>query len=178
MARANTATLDGLVVGYGARDTLNPQSATVHTKGNLEREILFVIDSSNIAEFATGTAVPTTWGAIPDGAVVRSARAVVVEAFVGLTATTGLIDVGLKQLDGTAIDANGLIVGANGQFETVDATVEGAGALIDGPLVTPAGYPSADITGASPTAGELHVYVQYDMPMVDQDAPAVITGEI
>ena len=176
MARAEYATLDGLRVGYGARDSINPQAATVHTKGNLERELLVVVDSSNITEFATATAVTSTQHmGIPSGAIVRSVRAVVVEGFNTLTS----IIVGLKEFDGTTNDDDGLI--ASTALAAIDAageTVEGAGAHVNGPALDVESYLSLDVTGSAPTAGELHVYIQYDMPMVDQDAPAVITGEI
>lgn len=174
MARANTATLDGLTVGYGARDTINPQSATVHTKGNLDREVLFVIDSANYLEFATGTAVDGSWGVIPAGAVVRGVRAYVAEAFDALTS----IVVGTKETDGTTIDDDGLIASTLLAALTLDATIEGAGAQVDGAVLSADAVPSMDVTGSAPTVGELHVYVQYDMPNVDQDSPAVITGEI
>jgi hypothetical protein len=176
MARANYATLDGLRHGYGARDTINPQAATVHTKGNTDRELLVVVDSSNITEFATATAVTSTQHmGLPVGSVVRAVRANVVEAFDALTS----IVVGLKEFDGTTNDADGLI--ASTALAAIDAdgdTVEGAGAHVNGPALTVESYLSLDVTGTAPTVGEMHVYIQYDMPMVDQDAPAVITGEI
>ena len=176
MARANYATLDGLRVGYGARNSINPQSATVHTKGNTDREMLVVVDASNIAEFATATAVTSTahW-ALPNGAAVRAVRATVVEAFDVLTS----IVVGLKAFDGTTNDADGLIAStALALIDGVGDTVEGGGAHVNGPLLTVASYLSLDVTGTAPTVGEMHVYIQYDQPLVDQDAPAVITSEI
>jgi hypothetical protein len=34
------------------------------------------------------------------------------------------------------------------------------------------------VTGTAPTVGEMRLIVEYDEPVVDQDAPAVIVGEI
>jgi hypothetical protein len=177
MARANTATLDGLLVGYGARDSINPQGASVNTgPGNLDRELLVVVDHTNVADFATATAVESTQHmGLPVGSKVRAVRAEVVEAFDDLTS----IVVGLKEFDGTAIDADGLIAStALADIDAVGDTIEGAGDLVDGAPLEDAGYLSLDVTGDAPTSGELHVYIQYDMPAVDQDAPDVIVGEI
>lgn len=175
MARANTATLDGLLVGYGARDSINPQSATVHTKGNQARELQVVVDASNIADFATATAVDSTKHiGIPAEAVIRGSRLVITEAFDALTS----VDAGLKEFDGTAIDADGLYDG------TVLANIDAVGDVVvaDGNLLNTqpgeVGYFSLDVTGTAPTVGEMHVFIEYDMPAVDQDAPDVITGEI
>jgi hypothetical protein len=176
MARANTAVLDGLQVGYGARDSINPQAATVYKSGNLDRELLVVVDSTNIAEFATATAVTSTKHmGLPVGAAVRAVRAVVVEGFNNLTS----IVVGLKEFDGTTNDDDGLIAStALALINTAGQTVEGGGAHVDGPVLDVESYMSLDVTGTAPTLGELHVYIQYDMPMVDQDAPDVIVGVI
>ena len=174
MARANSATLDGLYVGYGARDTINPEAATVHTKGNQGRELQVVVDVSNYLGFATSTAVSSTKHmGIPAGAVIRGGRIVVTEAVNNLTS----IDVGLKEFDGTEIDADGLADDTLLAALTAGAVVELDGALLSTALAD-AGYLSLDVTGTAPTTGELHIYIEYDMPVVDQDAPDVITGEI
>ena len=175
MARANTAQLDGLTVGYGARDTINAQGAMVHTLGNTGKEYVVVVDYSNIASFATATAAGPYDFEIPAGSVIRSANLVVEE---GVTDLTSLV-VGLKEADGTTNDDNGLIdTTLQAAIGTAGITVEGAGAHVDGPVLAVDSFVSIDVTGTAPTAGRVALTVTYDMPHVSQDAPGVISGLI
>ena len=175
MSRANTAVLDGLIVGYGARTSLNPYSGQVHTLGNTDKEMQIVVDFTNIDRFATDEAVDTRDVPLPVGAVVRSARLVVTEGFATLTS----IVVGLKELDGTTNDDDGLVAStALALINTAGQTIEGAGAHVNGPALAVPSYVSLDVTGTAPASGQATLYVQYDMPQVSQDTPDVIVGEI
>lgn len=169
MARANTATLDGLLVGYGARDTYNMESARVHTLGRLH-QIEIVLNAANSGDASTGS-LSAKEAVIPAGSMLLSADFVVATTLVGPTAATG-IDVGLKDtVDGTAIDADGLVATV-----ALSGVSVGAGALIN-TITSQDAVVSIDVDAAV-TAGEATVLVQYVEPAAGQDAPDVITGEI
>lgn len=172
MARSETAILDGLVVGYGARDSVNPFDARVHTLGRHKQHEVRV-DHTNIADFADGVDPATTHFEIPAGSVVLSSQIVVLETFDALTD----IIVGLKEPDGTTDDPDGLhaaIVLAN----LVDGDVEeGSGALVGTELVNN-GVLSVTINGTPPTVGALTILVEVREPVPSQDSPDVISGII
>lgn len=174
MARENTWTNpDGLRVGFGARDTVNPQDAVVHTLGRHKQAEVY-INYSNITDFATDTLAPTTHVAVPAGAVITEGYLRVEEDITDLTSLV----IGLKDtVDGSTVDADGLLTStAEAALET-DDVVALDGALVGAKLGT-TGTVSVDVTGTTPTAGRAVLYFTYLDPAQDNDAPDVITGEV
>lgn len=183
MARANTATLDGLVVGYGTRDSINPQDAVVHVMGRIKQQEIY-IDISNYLEFAEA-ALPVEGVLkafeIPAGSALHSVSFVTGDAWNNLTS----IAMGLKDTaTGAQLHAadDTLITDVEGILASMGAgeRIIGAGTLLQsGDVVTSANaIVSLTVTGAAPTTGNAVVLVEYIEPKQDQSAPAVIIGEI
>lgn len=176
MARANTATLDGLVVGYGARDTKNAQEALVHTMGRI-KHLEVHLDHSTITNMATSTAVDGRNFGIPSGANVKRVVVRVDEAFDSAAPATDTVIVGTKQSDGTTIDNDGLVASTTVASFTAGATIEGAGALVDGDALSATSYISVD-PSATLTAGAATLLIEYIEDTPSTDAPDVITTEV
>lgn len=180
MARANSWTNpDGLIVGYGARSTINAQDAVVHTVGRIKQAEV-VIDISNYLEFAAGTLAPTTHLEIPAGAALRSCTVVTEDAWNTLTS----IAIGLKdRVDGSLVGADDtLVTDTEGVLANLGAgdVIVGAGTQLQaGDTVTSEAATIAfTVTGTAPTTGRSRVLVEYLDPVTSQDAPDVIVGEI
>ena len=115
MARAETALLDGVINGYGARDSINLYDSVVHTYGRV-RQAEVVVDFSNIADFAAG-ALPTEGTkhfVIPAGSTINTATIVVESDVQTLTS----LAVGLKDT------VNGTLVGADDTLVTDADAIE------------------------------------------------------
>lgn len=174
MARANTSIIDGLVVGYGTRDTRNVEDAIVHTVGRM-KQVEVHINAGNLASLATATVPTSKVFEMPAGAIIRHARLHVTESFDALTSVV----VGTKlKADGLEVDDNGLLTVVLLAALIADATIEDTGAQVNGAPLAAASVVSFDVTGAAPTVGEAVLLVEYQEPVADQDAPAVIIGEI
>ena len=172
MARSETAILDGLVVGYGPLDSVNPQDARVHTLGRHKQHEVRV-DHTNIATFADAVDPATTYFEIPAGSVVLSSQIVVLETWDALTS----IVVGLKEPDGTTDDPDGLHTAILLAALTDGDVEDGTGALVGTELVNN-GVLSVTVTGAAATVGAFALLVEVREPVPSQDSPAVITGII
>jgi len=174
MARGNTATLDGLVVGYGTRDSRNVEDAVVHTMGRV-KQVEVHINAGNLASLATATAPTSKVFEMPAGAIIRHAYLHVTESFDVLTSVV----VGTKlQADGATVDDDGLLTVILLAALVADATIEDTGAQVNGAPLAAASVVSFDVTGTTPTVGEAVLTIEYQEPVADQDAPAVIVGEI
>ena len=172
MARASTATLDGVVVGYGVRDTITVEQTNIHTKGRI-REAVVEIDFRNITTLAGGTAATKKDFGIPVGSQIISSQLSVITGFNTLTS----IVIGTKQLAGTAISASGLHASTLlAAINTAGQTEEGAGALVNGVASTLVQYVSVDVTGSAATAGHAVLTVRYYEPVASQIPPAVLVG--
>ncbi len=181
MARANTHVFDGLVKGYGTRDTINREQAEVHTLGRV-KQLEIVVNSGNIADFVAG-ALPE--GAIKDafipaGSVIVGCTVTVVADVTDLTS----LAIGLKDtVDGTLVGADDTLVtdaeGIEANLETDDKLV-GTGTLTAAQSVVTASDATIAITvtGTDPTAGDMIVLVEYIEPQASQASPAIIVGEI
>jgi hypothetical protein len=175
MARENTWTnADGLVVGFGARDSVNVEDAVVHTLGRT-KQVEVHIRADSYTSLATGTAPSSKVFEMPAGAVIRRADLHVTESFDALTSL--IIGTKLKST-GATVDDDGLHTTILLAALVADATIEGTGAQVDGAPLAADSVVSLDVTGTAPTVGEMRLIVEYDEPVVDQDAPAVIVGEI
>ncbi len=177
MARNETSTLDGLEVGYGTRTSLNEESGEIHTLGNTKQLELHV-DFSQIPDLAVGQARSKKVGAIPSGAVVRSAELIVITTFAGLTVTTGRLAVGTVDAAGAQVTAAGLIADQIEADLAAGDSIEGAGADVNGTAVAADTFVSIEMTGADPTAGEGVIVVTYDMPVPSSQSPAIIIGTV
>lgn len=171
MSRGNTWTnADGMVVGFGARTTHNPEGASVHTLG-LRAEVTLQLSSESYLDVATGTLIGKE-AVIPAGSVIRSASVNVTEAITGSTDFT----VGLKDnVDGTTVDADGLITAVESVLTV--GVVDGATGALLGTALAADSVVSVDVTGAM-TAGEFVITVVYDKQPPSNDPADVIVGEI
>jgi hypothetical protein len=162
---------DGLRVPFGARDTYNPEGASVRTKGR-EKEVELRITADAYADVASGV-LHGKEHVIPAGSRIVSCVANVIET---ITATTAVsFDMGLKNnVDGTTIDADGLIDGLTNFAVGVQT---GAGLLV-GTVTAADAVVSFDPNVADLLTGEVIVLVRYIDPVPSSDAPGVITGEI
>ena len=177
MGRANTATLDGLTVGYGPRDSLNPETAPIHTLGR-SKTMELRLEASDVPSLAVAVARDSKHMEIPIGSAIRSANIIVISDILGLTTTTGRLAVGTVDAAGVQITAAGLVADQAEAALVAGNTVEGAGADIDDVVTAVATYPSIEITGADPTSGELVLTIVYDEPVPSSVSPAIIVGEI
>lgn len=183
MARANTATLDNLVVGYGTRDTINPQDTVVHTLGRVKQAEI-VVDHTNIAEFVEDV-LPAEGGEkafqIPAGSNILRTTIVVEEDVTDLTT----LSMGLKdtvtgaQLHGDVDTLVTIVEAIEANLETGDVLV-GLGNLMDdlGVVTTADATLSVTVNGTPPTSGRMIVLIEYVEPQATQTPPAVIVGEI
>jgi hypothetical protein len=149
MARQNTWTNeDGLVVGFGTRDTVNGDAGEVHTLGLVKQLKIDV----NVADLDVTGAVPTAHNfQIPADAAILSATLVTNEAF------DQAVEVGTKTVDGVVSDKDGLI--ATGAH-AVDLVVAGAGTQIETKALTDL-YITVEATAAAPTTGRGQLLVEY-----------------
>ena len=182
MARANTATLDGLLVGYGPLDTINPQDSNVHTLGRIKHAEI-VVDYTNIASFVED--VLPTGGTkayvIPAGSNILRTTIVVEDDVTTLTA----LAIGLKdtatgaQLHGGTDTLVTVVEAIEANLETGD-TVVGLGTLMDDLGVVTSADATISITvgGSAPLAGRFIVLIEYVEPQASQDSPAIIVGEV
>lgn len=171
MSRESTWTNnDGLVVGFGTRDSSNENSATVRTQGNVNIW-QFPLNYDNLPTI--GTAPSSKAIPIPAAAVIQRATFTVTEAFAGGTN----IDFGLMDAAGTAIDDDGLDVAVlTAAIDAVGEVVQMDGALVGSALDvgTVDAYFGTVVTGTY-TAGKGILLVEYVLPMPDSDATDPIT---
>jgi hypothetical protein len=165
MARENTATLDGVIVGYGTRNSANPEAGQVHTKGR-SHEVEVNLD---FRAMPTGQTVAASIKdhRIPAGSVIRSARLAVAEVFAGATT----LSAGLRQLDGTAVGAATTILSA--------ATVAAVGNVLADDLDVEASTTDvylAVVTDVPATAGRGTLTVVYDEKVPASVEPAPVQG--
>lgn len=147
MARQNTwKNEDGLLVGFGTRDTINADAGEVHTKG-LIKELKCDINFADMDAEVTQKMME-----IPEGAGVMSAVLICNEAF------DQAIEIGTYQADGTVVDKDDLFTTA---AHAKGAVVIGTGALIGTIAVTENSYIKAVGTASAPTTGRGQLVVQY-----------------
>ena len=154
--RANSWTnADGLYIGYGARDTVNVEAGSIHTKGRV-RQLEVEIYATEGGD-GTTTAKDSR---IPLGAVVTGATLYVSEAFADGTS----VSVGTTQ-DGGAntADPDSLVAATLTAALTEGAVVAGAGDLIDAMVETYPVVVTTTVTGAF-TAGHATVVIEYIQP--------------
>lgn len=160
---------DGLKVDYGRENALKTfRPYSVKTLGT-KTEVVFRFDLSDQSVFAAGTTFTTdrdndgTKDGFNLGDFVIPDQAVIDEATIYMTDTAGAggtsIALGTFQLDGTAIDADGLITATNGAVANLTANNKqaGSGALI-GTGVTQDSYVGLVVVGTfTAGVGEVHL---------------------
>lgn len=150
MARESTwVNNDGLEVGFGPVVSDNLDAGTNHTKG-LVKELEMYVDAS-VDLPSVGEAHTSKDFAIPAGASIVSAK------FICETTFDQAVEFGTSQLDGTAIDQDGLIATGTPAADTV---TDGAGAQID-TTIGEAGYLVVTATTTAPTTGAGKLVVEY-----------------
>ena len=170
MARGNVWTnSDGLDVGFGIRDSKNPNAATVRTEGNVE-VLQFALSYDQMP--ASGTAPSSKSIPIPANSSILRGNFRVTEAWVGGTN----IDFGTMNSAGTAIDDDGFDVAVLTAALTLNAVIDFDGALMtgDASVGTADAYFATVVTGTY-TAGQGVVTIEYLRPMPDADALDPIT---
>lgn len=158
MARDNTWTNnDGLKIGFGTLDTTNDQAGEVHTKG-ISKELVKVLnDASTVADTDTA-AVQGDEYPIPADAIIQRAYFVVDTAFAGATA---VLDIGVKQKDGTNIDDDGIDSAIDVTSLTAGAVIECDGALVGAEVGANDAYIMFTYDTAAFTAGAGRLYIEY-----------------
>lgn len=175
MARANTWTnSDGLVVGFGARDSKNDAGATVRTEGNVE-VFSMILDYDNLPA-AAGTAPSSKSIPIPANSYIHSATLRVLDAFTSAGATT--LDIGFVDEDGTAIDQDGIDAAiAKTVIDAEGDTVQCDGDLVNGLVTvgTDDAYISTNVGTGPYTAGQAELTIEYSKPLPGTDPTDPIT---
>ncbi len=178
MARAETWTNDdGLVVGFGTRDTFNTEDNRVHALGRVQQaEIRFTAD--NAGDLAADVVPTSKHFELPAGSAVNSAILVVDTAF----DVTTSISLGTRDaITGASVDPDSLVTASEGVAANLTpdgSVVVGVGVLVGGP-VTDADYVVELVqTGGDATVGECRLLIEYIEPTPSQASPDVIIGEI
>lgn len=149
---------DGLVVGFGTRDTQNTQSGPYKTEGLIKESITKVYDASTLGSTDTaemqGYEVP-----IPANAIIESAELVVDTAFT--SSGSAVLNIGVKSKDGTAIDEDGIDSAIAVASLTAGAVIPADGALIGESVGSEPAYVFFTYDTAAFTAGAATLFVRY-----------------
>lgn len=146
---------DGLEVRFG-RDRVTQ----VHNGVTSAEEKVFVYDMQDATELgdADTAAAAGDEGFIPAGAIIKDAYFVVDTAFT--SGGSAVLDIGLKEADGTAIDDDGIDAAVAVAGLTADAVVIADGALV-GTRLSEDAYVSMTYDTAAFTAGAGKLVVKY-----------------
>lgn len=172
MARSATWTnADGLVVGFGARDSKNDNGATVRTQGNVEI-FEMILDYDNLPA-AAGTAPSSKSIPIPASSVITRAYSQVTEDWA--TADSATLDIGFVNSAGTAISQDGIDAAVAAGALDLGDTVVHDGALIGVDVGTADAYISCEVNTGTFTTGQSILTIEYIKPMPDTDPTDPIT---
>lgn len=169
MSREDTWTnQDGLVVGYGTRDTESKSGSSSSTVGS-KGELVVDFDLTNPYGGDDDISSDTSRAYLPRNAAIQSVRLYQTDSY-DVTADTFTIDVGLWNLAGdTAIDADGLIDGASqlhvdaGRTFFVGAaavTPTQAGVLI-GTITSLESQVGISVASGTANGGKIRVVIEY-----------------
>lgn len=158
MARDATWTNDdGLVVGFGTRDTQNTQNGPYKTEGLVKEYVIKIHDATTLGDTDTaamqGSEVP-----IPANAIIESAKLVVDTAFT--SGGSAVLDVGVKAKAGTAIDDDGIDAAIAVGSLTAGAVIACDGALVGTTVGTADAYPYFSYDTAAFTAGAATLFIR------------------
>lgn len=173
MARGNTWTnSDGLVVGFGTRDSKNPNGATVRTQGNVE-VLQVILDYDNLPVTA-GTAPSSKSIPVPANAVIKSAHLHTTADWA--TADSATLDIGFVNSAGTEIDQDGIDAAIAASALDTGDTVVCDGALVGADVGTSDAYLSCEVNTGSFTTGSSILTIEYIKAMPDTDPTDPITS--
>lgn len=141
---------DGLTVEFGTRDLVNLEAGLIHTKGNYKELHIDLHAIEDVVAYLPKSDM------VPAGSVITSARILVKEAFVGGTS----VEIGTTDLDNTNATTDSVIDTTLTALLVDNATIEGAGVDIDGPLSTADRFVSFTTVGTY-TAGQATLIVEY-----------------
>ncbi len=161
MARDNVfLNADGLNVGFGTRDVAENEGQKIATSG-VEETVVFDLNDAVALDLTTldvSSDAIVHGASIPAGSYIVSAKLVVKTAFASGGAPT--LDIGTYDLDGAAVDANGLFAAVALGSLGANADADGAGAQIDS-VVTQEVKIGANRNVTTYTAGAAQVVVKY-----------------
>ena len=153
---------DGLRVGFGQRDVSENSGKKIVTEGAVEQIILDINDATGLAASVVTSDDAVVEGAhIPANSLILSAKLIVKSGGAFTSGGAPTLDVGTYDLDGAAVDEDGLI--AAEVLANLDAdgdVVDGAGAQV-GTVVTQDVRVAARANVATYTAGAAQVVVEY-----------------
>lgn len=149
---------DGLVVGFGTRDTQNTQSGPYKTEGLIKEIVTKVYDASTLE--ATDTAAMQGYEVpIPANAIIESSELVVDTAFT--SDGSAALNIGVKSKSGTAIDADGINTAIPLMALTAGAVIPADGALVGASVGSEPAYVYFTYDTAAFTAGAATLFVRY-----------------
>lgn len=158
MGRDSTWTNDdGLVVGFGTRTSTNDQGGNVRTSGLVEEYVIKINDASTLGDTDTA-AVTGDQAGLPANAIINAAYFRVNTTFAGATA---VLDIGLKQRDGTDIDDDGIDAAIAVGTLTAGTVINCDGALIGNTVGANEAVPKFTYDTAAFTAGAGELVIQY-----------------
>ncbi|MGW8181036.1 MAG: hypothetical protein ACWGQW_20075 [bacterium] len=144
---------DGLVAVYGPRTSANTRGGKLNTRGTIqELKINFTYDDlpgSSVADSGSPS--------IPADAVILGGYLMVNTAFAD---TTGLT-IGLNNLAGSAIDADGLLETVAAVALTADTKLAFDGDLVGTTIGAAIGYPVVADASSNSTAGSGTIVIEY-----------------
>jgi len=168
---------DGLVVGFGQRDSKNANGATVRTQGNVN--ILQMILDYDALPAAAGTAPSTKSIPVPANAVIKSAHVHTTADWA--TTDSATLDIGFVNSAGTAIDQDGIDAAiADSALDTGD-TVVCDGALVGLDVGTADAYISCEVNTGAFNSGSSVLTIEYILNMPDTtptDPLGAVTGSL
>jgi hypothetical protein len=154
--------VDGVINYFGPRDPISENiNFSVHKSGEVH-ELVTVFSYDNLPVVTSNNYDPSLYN-IPANSIILSAWIETLTPFT-IATSTPLLDIGLTELDGTAIDADGLFADvAVASMSAVGERVIGAGALI-GTSVALTSYLNATVSGGTHGAGKLRLVIRYSPP--------------
>lgn len=146
---------DGLVVGFGARDSETELAARTRTAGEVQ-ELVMDIVGVNLTDATTPANLPSS-AFIPANSLIVEADLIVDEAFAGATA---VLDIGTYEVDGTIIDDDGIDAAIAVGALTADTLIACDGGQV-GTVITQDAYLGATNDTADFTAGTAKLVVKF-----------------
>lgn len=164
MSKGNFESVNGRLTHYGPRGLGGKEGRSQSRVGN-DVEVVYEFTHDELPLVASE--VNEMINTFPEGSHILEASFTVVEAFAGSdgSSTDPFLAIGLAEPDGTAIDADGLVVvDALTDVDAVNDVIVGAGALIDTAVAEKSQLVAALDGSSSLTAGKGKVFLKYRAP--------------
>ena len=155
---------DGLVVGFGTRSSTKTGGYSVRDNGATQTLILR-FRGEDLTDAVAVTDDQIVHGpVIPNGAILLSATIKVVEAF-DSASDTATLDIGVYDVDGAAVDDDGIDSAVAETALSLGAEIAANGADINTAVATTGGVRiAASYDTEAFTTGEAIVEVEYELP--------------